>query len=101
MPYIYKGVHLTPAGKRLSTGQSTTGFRIAVMQCEEALGAYRWTVDAEEDLNLVRAIFGRLPSDALFGWQDVWGIVSSDPALLKLNSSVRHKTASDVDPRGP
>lgn len=100
MPFLYDGVKPRMARPGLLTGISATGFHIAVMECEEPLGAYRWTVDVAEDLQVVRAICNRLGPGGTFGWQDVRKLVRADPTLLRINAEVRHKSGSDVDKRG-
>lgn len=53
--------------------------------------AYRWTVDTPEDLQLVRAIYGRFPADRAFSWREVTELLEREPSLADLNSSITQK----------
>jgi spore coat polysaccharide biosynthesis protein SpsF len=53
--------------------------------------AHRWTVDAPEDLELVRRIYGALASQGLFGTQDVLRLLEAHPDWLEINAGVRQK----------
>jgi spore coat polysaccharide biosynthesis protein SpsF len=99
MPYLYKGVKLQATSARLSQGISSSGVRIAVLGCPEDLGTQRWTVDTEEDLEFVRAVYHELTGRQGFTWQDVGDLLRSRPDLLQINAGVRHKTVGEVDGR--
>jgi spore coat polysaccharide biosynthesis protein SpsF len=66
-PYIYQNPHL---------------FRVLAtpMPSDRDLSAYRWSVDTQEDLEMVQALCGELSGDR-FGWQEALATVDRMPAL--------------------
>jgi spore coat polysaccharide biosynthesis protein SpsF len=74
-------------------------FKTVVLDYRVNYGSLRWTVDTEEDLELVRQIYLRLSSNPDFTWLDVLAIVEREPDLAKLNARVKHRTMYDVDVR--
>jgi spore coat polysaccharide biosynthesis protein SpsF len=76
-PYIYQNPHL---------------FRVLAspIPSDRDLSAHRWTVDTEEDLDMVRALLAELPSDR-FGWQEALAMVERLPALAGANGDIRHR----------
>lgn len=73
--------HVTPYLK-------TSSFRRANFECDgqDSLAQLRWTVDREEDLNLVREIyshFGHLD----FGYEDVVQLLRERPLIAELQTS--------------
>lgn len=54
----------------------------------------RWTVDTEDDLAFVRAVYGCLGGDD-FTWADVVKVLEGNPGLLEINAAVRQKSAHD------
>lgn len=52
---------------------------------------YRWTVDTQPDLELVRTIYARLGNDDDFSWQDVLDLVEREPELAEINRHVEQK----------
>jgi len=76
-PYIYQNPHL---------------FRILAtpMPTDRDLSGCRWTVDTQEDLEMVRALVGELSGDA-FGWEDALATVDRLPQLAGINGHVRQK----------
>jgi spore coat polysaccharide biosynthesis protein SpsF len=59
---------------------------VAVKNSED-LSALRWSVDQQQDLDCVRAIYERL-GDIPFGWRDVLELVRREPALAAFNSGI-------------
>ena len=54
----------------------------------------RWTVDTREDLAFVREVYRALgPRE--FTWKDVLAVLEARPELLRINASVRQKSAHD------
>jgi spore coat polysaccharide biosynthesis protein SpsF len=54
---------------------------------KQNLGHLRWTVDENNDLKFVRAIFGRLvQSNESFGFEDILSLLESEPELSKINT---------------
>jgi spore coat polysaccharide biosynthesis protein SpsF len=99
MPYLYEGVELSSGSPRLATGVSSRGFRVALLNTTPDYGSYRWTVDTPEDLEFMRAVYGRLGGRNDFAWTEVLKLVGDDPKLSEINAGVRHKTLNDVDER--
>jgi spore coat polysaccharide biosynthesis protein SpsF len=73
-------------------------FRCIVGSHEPDYGHYRWTVDTEPDLELIRQIYLRLGRED-FSWKDVLALVQSNPELARINEDIPHKTYLDVDTR--
>ncbi len=97
LPYLYEGVVLDQAP--VARGVSQRGFRIAQLNHDPDYGALRWTVDTPEDLALMRAVYARFGGRDDFSWQEVLALFEREPELAKINASVIHRTAFDVDSR--
>jgi spore coat polysaccharide biosynthesis protein SpsF len=54
----------------------------------------RWTVDTEEDLAFVRAVYRELGAGD-FTWTDVLTVLERRPELLQINTLVRQKSAHE------
>ncbi len=74
-------------------------FKVAVLDYKVNYGSLRWTVDTEQDLELIRQIYQRLSGNANFTWLDVLAIFEREPELAKLNAQVKHRTMYHVDQR--
>ncbi|MBC7594098.1 MAG: glycosyltransferase family protein [Kineosporiaceae bacterium] len=83
MPYIY----LNPAS-----------FSVQIVDLEEDLSTYRWTVDTPEDLEAMREISRFLPHGST-AWRDVLEVVRLHPELNKLNAGQTQKSLKQVDDR--
>ena len=57
--------------------------------------AYRWTVDTQEDLTLVRTIYQRLGDHGEFCWQDALMLMQFDPSLAAINQNVTQKPMTE------
>jgi spore coat polysaccharide biosynthesis protein SpsF len=99
MPYFYEGVDLSVASRHLSEGVSSRGFRIALLNHTTNFGDYRWTVDTPEDLEFIRQVYNRFDGRDDFSWKEILDLVHSEPQLMEINASVKHKTLKDVDER--
>jgi spore coat polysaccharide biosynthesis protein SpsF len=66
-------------------------FKLLSVAGDEDHGSLRWTVDTPEDLEFVRAVYGRFPPDAAFSWRDVLDLLRREPQLADLNSFVQQK----------
>lgn len=66
-------------------------FKLLPVTCEADFSSHRWTVDTAEDLEFVRAIYGRLRSSAEFSGRDVLDLLEREPELMELNRSVMQK----------
>jgi spore coat polysaccharide biosynthesis protein SpsF len=84
MPYMY-----SEAGR----------FKIIILNNEVDYGHYRWTVDTQKDLELVRQVYAHFEGKDDFGWLDVINLYKHHPDLRSLNADVVHKTVRDVDKR--
>jgi spore coat polysaccharide biosynthesis protein SpsF len=99
MPYLYEGVELTAVNRRLQTGTSARGFKVALLHHTTDFGDYRWTVDTAEDLDFIRQIYARFGGRDDFSWNEVLELVHKEPQLMGINAGVRHKTLDDIDRR--
>lgn len=99
MPYLYEGVELSAVNDQLSAGRSQRGFKIAQLHHAVDYGAYRWTVDTPEDLVFMRQVFARFDGRDDFSWKEVLDLVLQEPALMKINASIKHKTLKEIDER--
>jgi len=71
-------------------------FRMFSVTGSQNKADYRWTVDAPEDLEFVRAVFRHFGDpnsgkDGPFFWQDVGQLLARKPGLMELNRHVRQK----------
>ena len=82
MPYLY---------------EDTGRFRTLLVRNEQDLSHYRWTVDAPEDLEFVRQIYGHFGGRNDFTWTEVIELLEQEPELAAVNSQVEHKTQLDLD----
>jgi len=99
MPYFYEGVKLITDNRSLSTGISPRGFSIALLHHPTDFGDYRWTVDTPEDLDFMRQVYNRFDGRDDFSWKEVLDLIHDEPALMKINAGVQHKTLKDIDNR--
>ncbi len=99
MPYLYEGVELAVLTRRMETGLSPNGFRIALLQHTADFGDYRWTVDTPEDLEFMRRVYDRLQGRDDFSWRELLDLVHREPGLMEINAGVQHKTLKDIDRR--
>jgi spore coat polysaccharide biosynthesis protein SpsF len=100
MPYLYEGVKLMSVSRKLETGISVRGYRIALLNTITDFGEYRWTVDTAEDLEFIRQVYSRFNGRDDFSWKEVLDLVHNEPGLREINAGVKHKTFNDVDQRG-
>jgi len=73
------------------------GFRVALLHHHPDYGHMRWTVDTEEDLNLVREIVARIPGRDDFTWLDILELFEREPNLAQINAQVPHKDHLNTD----
>jgi spore coat polysaccharide biosynthesis protein SpsF len=99
MPYLYEGVELQTINRRLQTGTSPRGFRVALLHNTTDFGDYRWTVDTPADLEFIRQAYSRFDRRDNFTWQEVLDLVHDHPELMKINAGIQHKTLKDIDER--
>lgn len=66
-------------------------FKVLRVDHDPDYGELRWTVDTQQDLQLVRAIFERMGEREDFGWLDVLELFQREPELARLNAGVNQK----------
>ncbi len=80
----YEREHVTPY-----VVENPTTFKLLSVTGDADHSDHRWTVDTQEDLDFVQAVYSRLP--AVFSWKDVLDLIEREPILEDLNRSVRQK----------
>jgi len=70
-------------------------FHLVNVEAPADYGDLRWTVDTNEDLAFVRAIYARLDRGGHFGWREVLGVLDREPNLAELNRHVRQKAVEE------
>jgi spore coat polysaccharide biosynthesis protein SpsF len=83
MPYLY-----SDRGK----------FRVFVMQLEEDLSRFRWTVDTSHDFEAVERLH-ELVGPEPYSWEDVLAVAQLHPEIGLINSGVAQKSLEVVDDR--
>ena len=66
-------------------------FRIATVRGEQDYSRYRWTLDTQEDLQFIRAIYSHFERDDNFSWREVIALQERFPELAEINAHVRQK----------
>jgi len=69
-------------------------FRTAAHRASRDYSHYRWTLDTDEDLQLIRAIYARLGNRDDLRWQDAIAVMEREPELASLNSQVVPKAVA-------
>ena len=65
-------------------------FRIGAIEAEKDLSLFRWTVDEERDLKLVREIYRHLYKEGrLFATDEILELLSRKPELLDINQDIQ------------
>ncbi len=82
----YEREHVTPR-----IFEHPDEFEILSVTGEADHSGYRWTVDTPEDLEFVRAVYGRLKDKPAFLWRDVLDLLEREPALVELNRAIEQK----------
>jgi spore coat polysaccharide biosynthesis protein SpsF len=82
----YQRTHVTPY-----MYENPQLFRIASLTAEKDYGKYRWTVDTEEDMEVIREIYRHFPDGDGIRWREVVSLMENHPELAELNSNVRQK----------
>ncbi len=86
----YQRIHVTPY-----LYQNPGIFRLLSVTGDEDYSRYRWTVDTQEDLDLVRTIYGMISKDDDFSWRDVLALMKREPALAEINRHIRQKSLEE------
>ena len=82
----YQREHVTPYFY-----QHPEEFRIHSVTSPEDCHEHRWTVDTDEDFELVCRIYSEL-GDRVFSWREALDLVRRQPQLATINSMIRQKT---------
>lgn len=72
-------------------------FKLKAVAHAEDLSHLRWTVDRQEDLELVREIYSRLPADYVVSWQEIVALIYREPDLLTINRHIQQKALPEVN----
>jgi spore coat polysaccharide biosynthesis protein SpsF len=66
-------------------------FRLVSQHAQIDYSQYRWTLDTNEDLELLRTIYARFSHRCDFAWDEVIQLMEREPELAELNSRVVQK----------
>jgi len=83
----YQRAHVTPY-----IYQHPERFKVLAVQGEKDYSGLRWTLDTDEDLEFLRAVYARFAGRDDFGWQDLLGLLEREPGLSLINQHVVQKT---------
>jgi spore coat polysaccharide biosynthesis protein SpsF len=86
----YQREHVTPY-----IYENPREFKLHGIENDIDCSRHRWTVDTQEDLQLLRAIYERFGGRDDFGWRDVLKLVESDPSLAEINRHVAQKAVHE------
>jgi spore coat polysaccharide biosynthesis protein SpsF len=82
----YQRAHVTPY-----IYENPDRFDILPVKGAADYSSHRWTLDREEDLAFIRAVYDRLGNDDSFSWCDVLALLEQEPELVELNREVMQK----------
>jgi spore coat polysaccharide biosynthesis protein SpsF len=82
----YQRAHVTPY-----LYQNPERFKLLAVQGEKDYSGLRWTLDTEQDLEFLRAVYRGFPGRVDFGWRDVLTLLEREPQLSELNRNVEQK----------
>lgn len=71
-------------------------FKLLSVRGKTDCTAYRWTLDTDEDLHLIRTIYERFDGKDDFSWTDVLRLMEQEPKLLSINSAIIQKAVRDA-----
>ena len=74
-------------------------FRILHVSHDPDYGSMRWTVDTQQDLELLREIYASFPGRDDFTWRDVLALFEQEPELALINAQIPAKHYRQVDAR--
>jgi len=74
-------------------------FNVLLVDKEPDLSHLRLTVDAPEDLALIRKIYQHFDNRDDFSLNDILDLLNKSPDLLAINADVKHKGYQEVDDR--
>jgi spore coat polysaccharide biosynthesis protein SpsF len=82
----FQRIHVTPYIHR-----NPAEFRLEPVLSGSDNSKYRWIVDTQEDLNLVRTIYARFGNVDTFSWMDAAMLMKIDPNLARINEHIEQK----------
>jgi spore coat polysaccharide biosynthesis protein SpsF len=74
-------------------------FRLLLLDAPQDYGTLRWTVDTQQDLDLLRQIIARFNGRQDFSWLEVLDLFQREPELAAINAAVPPKHYQDTDRR--
>ncbi len=89
MPFFYEDIK--------GSGDTAPRFRVKLVNHSPDYGNLRWTVDTQEDLDLVREVYRRFENRGDFSWYEVLDLFEREPDLAKVNAAVRHKNYQESE----
>jgi spore coat polysaccharide biosynthesis protein SpsF len=66
-------------------------FKIFSVTIKDNFSNYRWTVDTQEDLDLIRTVYKKIDKDDDFSWKDALRLFDDEPNLADINQHIRQK----------
>ncbi len=83
---FYQRSHVTPC-----IYENPDRFDILRVAGDADYSDHRWTLDTEEDLAFIRAVYSRMPDADVFSWRDVLALLEREPELAELNQHIHQK----------
>ena len=84
--FTYQRAHVTPY-----IYKHPDEFKLESVTAGADNSMYRWTVDTQDDLQLVRTLYSRFGFEDTFTWFDAAMMMDMDPSLTALNQHVEQK----------
>jgi spore coat polysaccharide biosynthesis protein SpsF len=84
--HSYQRAHVTPY-----VYENPSLFRIVSVKGDTDYSQHRWTLDTPEDLDFLRALYGRMGNRGDFSWREALEVVEHEPALAKMNRHIEQK----------
>lgn len=82
----YQRAHVTPY-----LYENPRLFRILSLTAEANYSRYRWTLDTDEDLATIRAVYQHFANRDTFSWREVLALMERAPEVPAMNSHVQQK----------
>lgn len=67
-------------------------FKIASLRADKDYSRFRWTLDTEDDLAMLRAVYRHFRGDDSMRWDEVMQFLESAPEIVEINSMVQQKS---------
>lgn len=87
---VYQRAHVTPY-----IYQNSGAFQILSLRGDSDHSNHRWTLDTQDDLKFMQAVFHRFQGRDDFSWRDVLALVERERDLAAINSNVAHKALQE------